>query len=74
MTNTRNDQSPTWNDVFESERALSKRLRDVLLEIGLDHNDVETWIEEHDRSELLLRPITKQEVRIKTMYAMKPPI
>ena len=64
----------TWREAIEPERDLSNRLRRVLLEHGIDPATVDEWIEEHDRSALLLRPPTKQEARIAAMYAMRPPM
>lgn len=61
-------QSPTWVEVLETESDLSNRLRQALLGNGIDPDTVERWIEEHDQSELLLRPISKQEIRISRMY------
>ena len=60
------------SEIVETEQQLRDRLGQILLSHGFDRAQVDEWLEDHDGSELLLRPVTKREVEVKAMYSMRP--
>ena len=66
--------NPTWREVLESERKLDRRLQRVLEEVGIDPEVVDGFLQDHDRADLMLRPVTERETKMRAMYASRAPI